>query len=58
MGSSQSAEPVAPKPDAKVQVPDAAPVETAMDFDTTATSNVFDTIESLNTQTLITFGES
>ena len=41
MGSSQSSEPVAPapKPDAEVAIPDAAPVKAA--------SNIADTIEGL-----------
>ena len=53
MGSSQSAEPVAPapKPDAKIEIPAMAPVDTAID------THIADTLESLNTQSLISVEE-
>ena len=54
MGSSQSAEPVAPapKPDAKVEIPAVAPVDAAI-----VDTHIADTLESLNTQSLISVEE-
>ena len=59
MGSSQSTEPVAPapKPDAKVGIPEAAPVDTAIDAAPSPSSHFADTLESLNTQSLISLGD-
>ena len=57
MGSSQSAEAApAPKPAAKVEIPDAAPVKAAMDAGMQYESSLIaNTLESLNTQSLISF---
>ena len=60
MGSSQSTEPVAapaPKPDAKVEIPEAAPVDTAIDAAPSPSSHFADTLESLNTQSLISLDD-